>query len=723
MSLYTVLSCMLIITILSCTQVNSASNAGVSGKQPIYAFCGVGDNLWNYEVEPVDSPATINAMFEWMSSTYGINRMYWREERIWDKSYKVGYFDIETYDWHTNWKRYLINKIKIHEAAVKAAKKNHMEIFFYTGLFEHGVQPDTGIICPYLFEDELRIKHPEWCSMDRWGERRSPGPLSFGYPQVRKLLVERYANHVIKNGYDGINFYTYVENLGLRYLDEFGFEQPVVDKFNKRYPDVDLRKDTLTIEQKNHWYDCRGKFVTQFLRELHTALALKGKKISMILDSKEPDYVQPWWGHDIPGTGMIRLDWRTWIAEGLIDELWVQLGETEDQKKTLDLLLKECKGKPVKITLRTASPYAPHWVPYVDAGITPIAVITWTVNGIERYSLESVSIESLKSADWKLRAQTLDDIASGKLEVDAALVAPLTKDPQVLVRRKAAYALSKLNDPRFLSNLEDELFDKESSVRIAAANALNKFNGPKTPQRIMEALQKDSQFQFKIPCSITLGNMKEKSFPLLLPGLKNASPGVREVCIRALYTLGKRGMLEKVYQPMRDVMHNLKEEYQNRCWAIDSLVGLRMEMNDYQRSQFLSDLSGFMHDNTACSTIQIHAAKGLGYMAPLLSIEQKVETVENLQNLFSKYGDRCTRDDAAYGWRIVGNAMLEYGEPGKAALEVMRAQRRDKWLAWVAYDVMYSVQKIAPGFNLVDENEAIYNHNKYAPAFPGWRKW
>jgi hypothetical protein len=148
-----------------------------------------------------------------------------------------------------------------------------------------------------------------------------------------------------------------------------------------------------------------------------------------------------------------------------------------------------------------------------------------------------------------------------------------------------------------------------------------------------------------------------------------------------------------------------------------------MEMNDNQRSQFLSDLIGFMHDNTACSTIQIHSAKGLGYMAPLLSIEQKAETIINLQYLFSKYGDKCTRDDAAYGWRAVGNAMLEYGEPGKAALEVMRAQRRDKWLAWVAYEVMYSVQKIAPGFNLVDENEAIYNHNQYAPAFPGWRKW
>jgi len=714
---------MLIITILSCSRVDPSSIAGIPGKQPVYAFCGAGDNLWNYEVEAVDSPATIDAMFEWMSRTYGITRMYWREESIWAKSYKIGKVDIEVYDYWMNWQVYLYKANKVNETAVKAAKRNNMEIFFYTGLFEHGVQPDTGIICPYIFEDKIRIEHPEWCSLDRWGERRCPGPLSYAYPQVRKLLVDRYAKHVIENGYDGINFYTYVENLGLRYLDEFGFEQPVVDEFNKRYPDVNLCKDTLTTEQKKYWYDCRGKFVTQFLRELHAALAPKGKKISMILDSKEPDYVQPWWGHDIPGTGMIRMDWKTWVNEGIVDELWVQLGETEDQKKTMDLLLKECKGKSLKITLRTASPYASHWAPYVDAGVTPIAVITANVNGIERYSLEATSKDSLKRPDWKLRAQTLDDISTGKLKTDAALVAPLTKDPQVLVRRKAAYALATLADSQFLPALEDELFDKESSVRIAAANALNKFNGPETPQRIMEALQKDSRFQFKIPCAITLGNMKEKAFPVLLAGLTNTSSGVREVCIRALYTLGKRGMLEQVYQPIRSIMHNPKEDYHNQCWAIDSLIGLRMEMNDNQRSQFLADLNSSMHNNTACSTIQIHAAKGLGYMAPLLSAEQKTKTVLNLQYLFSKYGDKCTREDAAFGWRAVGNAMLEYGEPGKAALDAMRVQKQDKWLAWVAYEVMYSVQKTASSFNLVDENDAIYYHNKYAPAFPGWRKW
>jgi hypothetical protein len=717
------LSPLALLLLAAASPIAFAAEAGIPGRQPLYAFCGVGDHLWNHEVEPVDSPATIDAMFEWMSRTYGISRMYWREERIWDECYKVGDVNLEAYDWHSHWKRHLIRDLRIHEAAVASAKKHKMEIFFYYGLFEHGVQPDTGVNGPYLFEDELRIEHPEWCSVDRWGERRCPGPISFGYPEVRKLLVKRYADHVIRNGYDGVNFYTYVENLGLRYLNEFGFEQPVVDEFAKRFPGVNLRKTALTEEQKEHWYACRGVFVTQFLRELRAALAPHGKKISIILDSKEPDCVQPWWGHTIPGTGRIRLDWKTWIGEGVVDEFWVQLGETVDQRKTLDLLLKECRNRPVKLTVRTVDPWASHWRPYVAAGVTPVAVITWTNNGIERYSHESTCVGSLKSPDWKLRAQTLKDVATGKLRLDATLVTPLARDPHVLVRRQSAYSLATLGNREFAPIVEALLLDAESSVRIAAADALKRLHGSKTPRRILDALEKDSGFQFKLLCFQTLGAMKETSLPELVEGLSHRNPGVREVCVRALYTLGKSGLLDHVHASIRAVMLNPAEECQNRCWAIDSLVGLRIEMNDRQRTQLLADLNGLVQNGNQSSSIRIHAAIGLGYLGPLLTAEQQAKAVEHLRRSFLEYGDGCVRDDAAYGWRSVGNALLALGPAGRSSLENMRVQTGDPWLAWIAYEVMYSVQKVAPSFNLVQESEAIRNHERYAPRFPGWRKW
>ncbi len=147
--------------------------AGEKGKMPLHVFCGTGDHLWVRERDPVDSPATINAMMQWMSKIYGINRLYWRggQTMMWDKHLKVGKDTPLQYDW-TVWKHHLYNDLKINEAAVAAAKRYGMEVFLYTGLFEFGVQPDVGIVGPYLFEDELRMEHPEWCPVDRWGERR-----------------------------------------------------------------------------------------------------------------------------------------------------------------------------------------------------------------------------------------------------------------------------------------------------------------------------------------------------------------------------------------------------------------------------------------------------------------------------------------------------------------------------------------------------------------------
>ncbi|MBM4087428.1 MAG: hypothetical protein FJ272_21760, partial [Planctomycetes bacterium] len=268
------------------------ATAGVPGKQPLYAFCGTGDHLWVRDREPVDSAATIEALVEWLAETYGVTRLYWRggQDAILDQEYKVGEETPLQYDWARGWKHHLLKDAQINEVAVRAARRRGMEIFLYTGLFEHGVQPDVGIICPYLIEDRLRRERPEWCSTDRWQERRCPGPLSFGYPEVRQALVERYLRHVVEHGYHGLTFYTYVENVGLRYLDEFGFEPPIVEEFSKRCPGVDLRRAALTMEQKQIWRRCRGKFVSDFLRDLHAALAAQGRTLSVILDAKSPDY-------------------------------------------------------------------------------------------------------------------------------------------------------------------------------------------------------------------------------------------------------------------------------------------------------------------------------------------------------------------------------------------------------------------------------------------------
>jgi hypothetical protein len=77
--------------------------------------------------------------------------------------------------------------------------------------------------------------------------------------------------------------------------------------------------------------------------------------------------------------------------------------------------------------------------------------------------------------------------------------------------------------------------------------------------------------------------------------------------------------------------------------------------------------------------------------------------------------------DAAWGWRSVGNALLGFGEVGRARLESIREQTSDKWLAWYAYEVVH-VPQYANAVATCTEDEAIATHDRYAPPFPGRRR-
>ena len=691
--------------------------------RPLYVFCGTGDHLWVRDREPVDSPATIDAMLQWMADTYGISRLYWRggQTQIWDDHYKVGPQTPLQYDWAIGWKRRLYRELKINEAAVASAHRHGMQAFLYTGLFEHGVQPDVGIVCPYLVEDHLRIEHPEWCMVDRWGQRRCPGPIAFCYPQARRAVIDRYLQAVRRYGYDGINFYTYVENVGIRYPDEFGFNEPVIDEFRKQYLGVDPRSDSLTPQQRLDWQKCRGKFVTQFLRELHAALSAEGKRLSVILDSKQPNYPQPWWGKEFPGTGMIYLDWEAWVEEGIVDELWVQLGATADQVRTLDAVLAKCEGKPVAVTFRTPAPFDATWEPYIARGVTPVACITSPRNGIERYCLDPTSVGSLHSADWRLRLQSVADVAQGRLQADAAQIAVLAGDPHVLVRRKVMYALAALKAQEHVSAIERAMADPESSVRIAAAAALATVHGHDSSQRVLQALERNNGFQFKLACIDALAGMGLQALPALLASEGSTVQAVQEVRVRALYVLGREGQAGQVYEPLRAKMLDRATDDAVRYWAIESLVGLRLKLAPDRQRQLADDLVQIV-DGPACVTVQLHAAWGLGYLASTIDADVQGLALQALGGLLKQYGDGCARPDAAFGWRVAGNSILMFHQPGRDLLEKMRTQTDDRWLAWIAYQIRHVPQRSGQ-MALVEKQDAVDSHKRYAPAFPGRRIW
>ncbi|MBD3293690.1 MAG: hypothetical protein GF393_12255 [Armatimonadia bacterium] len=700
-----------------------AFGAQGAAEWPVDVYCSTGDHLWVAEREPVDSPASIEAMVEWMSATYDVRRLYWRGggSEIWDRHYQIGPDRPKQYDWAVNWKRLLFREEGINRVALRAAHNRGMEAYLYTGLFEHGVQPDVGIIAPYLIEDRLRIQHPEWCMLDRWGERRCPGPLSLAYPEVRRRLVDRFAEAVRDHGYDGVTFYTYVENVGLRYPEEFGYNQPVIDRFRERYPETDPRTAELTYEQREHFQRCRGHFVTQYLRELHQALSDEGAEIMMILDASNPDVPQPWWGKPAPGTGPIHLDWERWIEEGIVDGIWVQLGGMEDQLATLDRVLAASGDRESDIVVRTASPWLEAWKPYIDAGVTPVAVITAPRNGIERYTLEPVDAKALQAADWKLRAQALADAAEGRMSLTIDQIAPVTRDEHVLVRRRAMHALGTLATPEAGMLLERALDDPESSVRIAAAASLADCHRQESVAAILAALTHDDGFQFKEACVDALAAIGEQAIDRIAAATSSGEESVREVCVRAVYRIGREAGAESVVDTLTSHARDAAEAPHIRYHAITGMVGLRLEIPGQRRAQMARDLIKLLEMGEP-PMVQHRAAWGLGHLANTIATDLRKDAVEALVRQFRGFGDGCDRPDAAYGWRPVGNAILRFATPGRDALERMRTQKEDRWLAWIAYQVAH-VPQTGQKMVLVEEADALAVHDRFAPDFPGWRRW
>jgi HEAT repeat protein len=326
---------------------------------------------------------------------------------------------------------------------------------------------------------------------------------------------------------------------------------------------------------------------------------------------------------------------------------------------------------------------------------------------MDRFASEAASLGDLQAPDWRLRAQALVDIAAGKLKADGKAVAALSHDPHVLVRREALRTLAALEASDQVAAVEDALEDEESSVRIAAANALSRINGPRSPQRLLDALHKDSMFQMKEACVVALQAMQERAEPLLTGGLSDASVPVREACVRGLEKSSSAESLTALLSSLQN-----DEDYRVRFWAARAL-------SVRNTSQAARGLLAALSDATP--TVQLAAARGLGDKASAMSAELAGETLASLEKLFRQYGDGCTRTDAAWGWRVVGNAIAAFGPSGKELLESMRAQKQDAWLAWAAYLVVYVPQSAEKAI-LCDEKDAVETHRTYAPPFPGHRQ-
>ena len=255
--------------------------------------------------------------------------------------------------------------LHLNQVVVTEAHRHGMEVYLWAPLFDYGGPADNGGCKEYpnFGQLNLTVEHPEWMPSDRYGVRQQNGPIELAYPEARKALIDIYLYYIDRDKLDGITFFTYCENYGLRFEDEFGYSQPIVDEYKRCAMASDIR--TRRDFDRHLWHYLRGEYVTQFLRELKAELVKRHKKLGVRLNPREPNMTDRW---NVPAyfltSGRIYMDWEKWVREGIVDQLDVS-GTTphELQNRTLDNVLQATEGKGIAFAVQANNPDLPRYKP------------------------------------------------------------------------------------------------------------------------------------------------------------------------------------------------------------------------------------------------------------------------------------------------------------------------------------------------------------------------
>jgi hypothetical protein len=147
------------------------------------------------------------------------------------------------------------------------------------------------------------------------------------YPLSRASKIKDYIDVVTKYPeLDGVYIYLHSHSAAGYHGDQYGFSQVVVDEYKKRYG-VDILSDgrfdynspafNIHDEAVEKWRSLRGEYLTEFLREMKAALKKVRPGITIAINTQGGDHMGPPFGNMVT-------DWRTWIKEGLADELVVR---------------------------------------------------------------------------------------------------------------------------------------------------------------------------------------------------------------------------------------------------------------------------------------------------------------------------------------------------------------------------------------------------------------
>jgi len=217
----------------------------------------------------------------------------------------------------------------LHRATSVAARKTGFEYWiFHPHLFSEGAPEEVGVpglgrMVPWSYELRYLRDHPEAIVVDRAGAKQWMVP-EYIDPGIRAHKAAEFAHMAKTYRPTGILASLRSETNQLipppDHADQYGFGPQIVAEMRRLYG-VDILSDARfdwrapgfnpQDEMLGRWRDLRGAGFTELLREIRAAMraAAPGVKLGITLSG---DFMGP-------PLGNARLDWATWIDEGLVD--------------------------------------------------------------------------------------------------------------------------------------------------------------------------------------------------------------------------------------------------------------------------------------------------------------------------------------------------------------------------------------------------------------------
>ncbi len=667
---------------------------------PLDIYISTGDNHWLAQSLPIDSPKSINDTFQ-LFHDLGIKRVYWRglEAATWVDT-AINRLESPRYNGFWIWLRHLYKEVDPDALAAKAAKKYGIELWGVATLVDWGSQADVPPFAdwPFNSESKLRIEHPEWVPVDRYGILRQGGVIDFSYPEARKALVDLHMKFMRREGYAGMVFLTYAENHSTRFQDEFGFNDPIVAEFKKRYK-LDPRTQAWTrFASREDWIRLRGEYLTSYVRELKAELAKEGRKLGFFLDPHDIRFPQPW---NVPETmrtaGSMSLDLETWVQDKLVDQFLVYgYCAPALQVKAAKDMLWLTRGTDTKVGVMTSGPLNERWKELVDAGAFVVDACAEEGMIFQRSTnLGELPLAEMKS-DSRLRQQkVLAQIGEGETKATAAdIESLLTGSENVITRRLALLALAAIKAPESVALVTKALGDPEHAVRAIAISALGKLGDPASAGPILETVRNFPSHPTSEMASLALLRLNPFPSAALAAALADPDENVRTVATKAFVAKADSGVRDALVKGMQDPAGYV---------AFASAEALGKIRRDPAAVKAL--IAATSSDKPMVST---RAATSLAEV--LTRNEPEIESLrpgilKALESQFRQYGKDSKRKDVEWGYRPVGNALIACGPPGEAFLQALiDHEAEDPDLAVNAWKCLY-IRKAPNSFSEVTEKE------------------